>query len=134
MLGGPVARPGAGAYKRPMALLVAVRDLAFRSKIEAAAARLGVALRLAPRSTPLGVAAREPGIRAVLVDLSQPGVLDEVRAAKAAGGPRVVGFLGHLQADLAREAKEAAVDEVLSRGELVQRLDEILRSAAGEPP
>jgi hypothetical protein len=39
---------------------------------------------------------------------------------------RVVGFLGHLQADLARAAADAGVDEVLTRGQLVQRLDELL--------
>jgi hypothetical protein len=113
-----------------MPVILAVRDLVFRSKIHAAAERLGVPVRLAPRGTPLGDAARELGEGTLLADLGEPGVLDGVRAAKAAGRVRVIGFLGHLQADLARAAAEAGVDEVLSRGQLVQRLDDILKDNA----
>jgi hypothetical protein len=113
-----------------MPILVAVRDLVFRSKISAAAERHGIPLRLAPRATPLSEAARDLGEGTVLVDLAEPGILDEIRLVKAAGGVRVVGYLGHLQADVARAAQEAGVDEVLTRGQFVQRLDEILRSGA----
>ncbi|HEY7725857.1 MAG TPA: hypothetical protein VH880_11010 [Anaeromyxobacteraceae bacterium] len=111
-----------------MAVIVAVRDLVFRSKIHAAAERLGVEVRLAPRGTPLSQAARELGPGTVLADLSEPGVVEEVSAAKRAGAGRVVGFLGHLEVERARAAAEAGVDEVLTRGQLVQRLDDILRS------
>jgi DNA-binding NarL/FixJ family response regulator len=117
-----------------MAILVAVRDLLFRSKISAAAERLGVPLRMAPRGAPLSEAARELGGGTVLADLGEPGALDQIRAAKAAAPVRVIGFLGHLEVDLARTAAEAGVDEVLSRGQLVQRLDEILTSGAAEAP
>jgi glyoxylase-like metal-dependent hydrolase (beta-lactamase superfamily II) len=110
-----------------MPVLVAVRDLVFRSKIQAAAERLGVPVRLLPRGTPLSEAARTvEGDGTVIADLGEPGALDEVRLAKRAGRVRVIGFLGHLQTDLARAAEEAGVDEVLSRGQLVQRLDELL--------
>lgn len=109
-------------------IVVAVRDLVFRSKIHAAAERLGVAVRFAPRGTPLEEAASESGGGTLLADLGEPGVLDGVRAAKRAGPLRVVGFLGHLQQDLMREASSAGVDEILTRGELVRRLDDILRA------
>ncbi len=109
-----------------MAFLVAVRDLLFRSKIDAAAQRLGVTVRLAPRGVPLSEAARELGSGTALVDLGEAGVLDEIRRVKGAGGVRVVGFLGHLQTDLAQAARDAGADEVLSRGELAGRLDDIL--------
>jgi CheY-like chemotaxis protein len=113
-----------------MPVLVAVRDLVFRSKIHAAAERLGIPVRFAPRSAPLSEAVRELGGRGTIIaDLSEPGVLDEIRAAKEAPGVRVVGFLGHLQTDLARAAEEAGIDEVLTRGQLVRRLDEVLRTA-----
>jgi DNA-binding NarL/FixJ family response regulator len=112
-----------------MSILIAVRDLVFRSKIHAAAERLGVAVRLAPRGTPLSEAARDLGGGTALVDLSEPGVLDQIRLVKQAGGVRVVGFLGHLEVDLARAAREAGADEVLSRGQLVQRLDDLLGAA-----
>ena len=115
-----------------MPVLVAVRDLVFRSRIQAAAQRLGVDARLLPRGTPLSEGARALGGGTVLADLSEPGALDEIRAAKSAG-VRVVGFLGHLEVDLARAAAEAGADEVLSRGELSRRLDDVLRQAAGAP-
>jgi DNA-binding NarL/FixJ family response regulator len=113
-----------------MPVLVAVRDLLFRSRIQAAAARLGIDARLLPRGTPLSEGARAMGAGTILADLGEPGALDEVRAAKAAAGVRVVGFLGHLETDLARAAAEAGADEVLSRGELARRLDDVLRAAA----
>jgi DNA-binding NarL/FixJ family response regulator len=115
-----------------MPILVAVRDLLFRSKISAAAERLGVEVRMAPRGAPLPEAARALGGGTVLLDLGEPGALDQVRAAKGVAPLRVVGFLGHLEAELARAAAEAGVDEVLTRGQFVQRLDEILRSGAAE--
>ena len=111
-------------------VLVSVRDLLFRSKIQAAAERLGVPFRFAPRGGNLDQAARDAGGGLLLVDLTQPGVLEEVRAARGAAALRVVGFLGHLQTDLMDEAAAAGVDEVLTRGQLVNRLDDLLRGAA----
>jgi hypothetical protein len=112
-----------------MPVLVAVRDLLFRSKIQASADRLGVSLRLAPRGAPLSEAARELGSGLALVDLGEPGVVDEIRRVKRSGDVRVIGFLGHLEVELARAAREAGADEVLSRGQLAQRLDDLLRGA-----
>jgi hypothetical protein len=114
-------------------VLVSVRDLLFRSKIQEAAARAGVPFRFAPRGAALAEAVRETGGSVLLVDLNQPGALDEVRAARGAGASRIVGFLGHLQAELMEQAAAEGV-EVLTRGQLVSRLDELLRgAAAGEP-
>jgi hypothetical protein len=42
-------------------------------------------------------------------------------------GVRVVGFLGHLQAERMAEAAAAGADEVLTRGQFVARLPELLR-------
>jgi hypothetical protein len=116
-----------------MPILVAVRDLVFRSKIQAAADRLGVPLTLAPRGAPLADAARQLGAGTILVDLNEPGVIDQIGGAKAAGAARVVGFLGHLQTDLIEAAEAAGADEVLTRGQFVARLDELLRAGATAP-
>lgn len=113
-----------------MAVLVAVRDLLLRSRIAEAAQRAGVPIRLAPRGVPLSQSARELGRGTALVDLSEPGVLDELRLVKASGGVRVVGFLGHLETALAAAARAAGADEVLSRGQLVARLEDVLRAGA----
>jgi hypothetical protein len=110
-----------------MAVIVAVRDLVFRSKILAAAERLGADVRIAPRGTPLAEAARTSGPGTLVVDLGEAGVVEQIPAAKEAGAARVVGFLGHLQADLMEASRKAGVDEVLTRGQFVQRLDDILR-------
>jgi len=110
-----------------MPVILAVRDLVFRSKILAAAERLGADVRIAPRGTPLGEAARAHGPGTLVVDLSEAGVVEQVPEAKGAGATRVVGFLGHLQADLMEASRRAGVDEVLTRGQFVQRLDDILR-------
>jgi hypothetical protein len=128
---GCSAAPASSAYERGMPVLVVVRDLLFRSRISAAAERLGVPIRVAPRGVPLAEAARELGEGTVLADLGEPGALDQIRGAKAVARVRVIGFLGHLQVDLARAAEAAGVDEVLSRGELVQRMDEVLLGAGG---
>ncbi len=111
-------------------LLVAVRDLLFRSKIEAAAARLGVPLTWAPRDQPLAEVALERRPDVILADLAEAGALDEVRAVlERAPATRVVGFLGHLQTDLMDEARSLGVEEVLTRGQLAKGLDEALLRA-----
>jgi hypothetical protein len=111
-----------------MPAIVAVRDLVFRSKILAAAERLGVEVRIAPRGTPLEEAARTGGPGTLIVDLGEAGVVEQIPAAKRAGAARVVGFLGHLEAERMEASRAAGVDEVLTRGQFVQRLDEILRA------
>ncbi|GEJ57293.1 hypothetical protein [Anaeromyxobacter diazotrophicus] len=112
-------------------VLAAVRDLLFRSKIDAAARRLGVEVAFAPRGVPLAAAARERAPALVLADLGEPGALQELRTLLAERpGARVVGFLGHLRTDLRDEARGAGVEEVLTRGQLASSLDEVLSSAA----
>ena len=110
-----------------MPVILAVRDLVFRSKILAAAERLGAEVRIAPRFSPLADAARDLGPGTLIVDLGETGVVEQLGAAREAGATRIVGFLGHLQADLADRSRAAGADEVLTRGQFVQRLDELLR-------
>jgi hypothetical protein len=108
-------------------IVVAVRDLVFRSKIHAAAERLGVPVRLAPRGVTLAEAVRGAPGATVIADLGEPGLLDQVPAAKRDAGVRVIGFLGHLAHDLIAAATAAGVDEILTRGQFVSRLDDLLR-------
>jgi hypothetical protein len=108
-------------------VVVAVRDLLFRSKIREAAERLGVEVRFAPRGAPLADAVRDSPGATVLADLGEAGLVEQVPDAKRAAPVTVVGFLGHLQHDLMARAAAAGVDEVLTRGQLVTRLDDLLR-------
>jgi hypothetical protein len=111
-------------------ILVAVRDLLFASKIDAAAKRLDVEVAWAPRDSPLSTAAAVKRPAVILADLGERGVMDELRAILAARpGTEVVGFLGHLQTDLTDEARAMGVGEVLTRGQLAASLDRVLLRA-----
>ena len=110
-------------------ILAAVRDLLFRSKIDAAARRLGVEVAFAPRDTSLSKAARDRPPELVLADLGEAGAMDELRAIRSElPGVRVVGYLGHLRTDLRDEALGLGVEEVLTRGQLAASLDDVLLS------
>jgi DNA-binding NarL/FixJ family response regulator len=111
-----------------MTVLVAVRDLLFRSRIQSAADRLGVPLKLAPRDRPLADAAREAGGGLALLDLGDAGALEQIAPVRAAGF-QVIAFAGHVQEDLIASARSAGADEVLSKGQLVARIDAILAAA-----
>ncbi|HEX7622045.1 MAG TPA: hypothetical protein VF400_00630 [Anaeromyxobacteraceae bacterium] len=108
-------------------ILAAVRDLLFRSKIEAAARRLGVELAFAPRDAPLSAAARGRPPALVLADLGEAGAMDELRAIRSElPGVRIVGYLGHLRTELRDEALGLGVEDVLTRGQLAASLDDVL--------
>jgi len=116
-------------------VLAAVRDLLFRSKIDAAARRLGVEIAFVPREVPLSAVARGRTPALVLADLGEAGVLGELRRLLAEQpAVRVVGFLGHLRTDLRDEAHGMGIEEVLTRGQLASSLDEVLSRAAGSSP
>jgi hypothetical protein len=113
-------------------VLVAVRDLLFGSKIDAAAKRLGLELTWAPRNVPLSTVALDRRPSAIIADLGESGVLGELRVVRAqVPATRVVGFLGHLRTDLMDEARAIGVEEVLTRGQLAARMDDVLLDCAG---
>ncbi len=108
-------------------ILVAVRDLLFGSKIDAAAKRLGVEIAWAPRNVPLSLVALERKPSFILADLGEVGMMEELRAIRARlPSTRVIGFLGHLRTDLMDEARSCGVAEVLTRGQLAASLDDVL--------
>jgi len=111
-------------------ILVAVRDLLFGSKIDAAAKRLGLEVVWAPRNVPLSLVAIERRPPFILADLGEAGMMGELRAIRArVPTTRVVGFLGHLRTDLVDEARSIGLEEVLTRGQLAASIDDVLRRA-----
>jgi hypothetical protein len=115
-------------------VLVAVRDLLFASKIDAAAKRLGVELVWAPRNVALSLVAEERRPDVILADLGEEHALTELRAVLArAPRTRVIGFLGHLRTDLMDQARAMGVEDVLTRGQLAAALDDVLLRASGAP-
>ncbi len=132
---GSGSRAGPGAARAHVLhggcmLLVAVRDLLFGSKIDAAAKRLGVEITWAPRNVPLSIVAQERRPSLILADLGEAGVMSELRAIRArVPATRVIGFLGHLSTDLMDEARLSGVEEVLTRGQFAASLDDVLLRA-----
>src|ERR1700686_2916306 len=106
-----------------------VEDLFFRSKIDATARHLDVAVRFVTAGA-LARACGEAGAAALLIELSENGqALQAVRALRQAKGTRdlpVIGFLSHVDTALARDAQEAGVTRVLSRSQFSETLPDLL--------
>ncbi len=105
-------------------------DLFFQMKLAETAKQLGVELRVAKSADAL-LAEAQSSPRLVIVDLnarSQP--VEAVERLRAAGNSvRIIGFLSHVQLDLAQRARTAGCDEVLPRSSFTQNLAAILSTA-----
>ena len=105
-------------------------DLFFQMKIAETAKHLGVELKVATNADAL-LALLEPAPKIVIVDLnarSQP--IDAVRRVRAeTNGVPLIGFLSHVQTELAAQARAAGCDEVMPRSKFTQNLAAILSAA-----
>jgi DNA-binding NarL/FixJ family response regulator len=111
--------------------IVALMDaLFFQMKVAETAKHLGLELRVATNGDAL-LELLEPSPNLVIVDLnarSQPlAVVERVRAAHK--DLRVIGFLSHVQRDLAAQAQAAGCNEVMPRSAFTQNLAAILSAA-----
>jgi DNA-binding NarL/FixJ family response regulator len=115
----------------PMPRVVALMDdLFFQMKVAETAKQLGLELKVAANADALlGLLGAAPKL--VIVDLNarqQPiQAIERIRAEK--NGIRVLGFLSHVQTDLAARAREAGCDEVMPRSAFTQNLAKILSAA-----
>lgn len=102
-------------------------DLFFQMKLAETAKQLGVEVKVATSAEAL-MALMESSPKLVIVDLnarSQPlQTIEKLRQLQK--GVRVVGFLSHVQRDLAAQAQAAGCDEVLPRSSFTQNLAAIL--------
>jgi DNA-binding NarL/FixJ family response regulator len=105
-------------------------DLFFQMKLAETAKQLGLEVKVAANGEAL-LALLQPEPKLVIVDLnarSQPvKVIERLRAAHA--NLRVVGFLSHVQRELAAQAQQAGCDEVMPRSTFTQNLAAILEMA-----
>ena len=115
-----------------MPLVVAlVDDLLFLSRVREAARGSDTEVKTVRSADALREACRSRPDALVVADLDTPrlGAIEAVRALRAdaalASIP-VVGFMSHVHADLAREAREAGVTRVLARSAFVQQLPELM--------
>jgi len=114
-----------------MARVVALMDdLFFQMKVAETAKQLGLELKVASNSDALQELLN-PAPKLVIVDLnarSQPiAAIERVRSAHK--NLRVVGFLSHVQRDLAAQAQTAGCNEVMPRSAFTQHLAAILGTA-----
>ena len=115
-----------------MAHVVAlVDDLFFQAKILETAKQLGVELRTC--STPEALAAEiaKSAPKLVVVDLNARGnPLAAAERVRESGQPiALIGFLSHVQTDLAAQAAAAGFAEVMPRSKFTRNLPEILSQA-----
>ncbi|MHB8500877.1 MAG: response regulator [Candidatus Acidiferrales bacterium] len=105
-------------------------DLFFQMKVAETAKHLGLELKVAANGDAL-MGLLEPAPNLVIVDLnarSQPlAAIERVRAAQK--DLRVIGFLSHVQRDLAAQAEAAGCNEVMPRSAFTQNLAAILSAA-----
>ena len=107
-------------------------DLLFSSKIEGAAKRLNIELRV---FTDLNELLRElegSVPRAFVISLDAlEGKLSALKNLLR-GRSRVIGYYSHVKAHLAEEAKGVGMEIVLSRGAFVARMEEVLTGVLGK--
>ena len=112
-------------------VLAAVEDLLFRSKISETADSLGVEAMFPRTRERLLEALRESPPDLLVLDLNSRRfepleLLRTLRSTEAARQTPTVGFLSHVQGDLAVAAKEAGCDRVVARSAFTRDLPRIL--------
>ena len=119
-----------------MAILAAVDDFLFRSKIRATAKHVNAEVVFAQTQDEILAQARQLKPSLVIIDLNSAKV-DSVATiaalksdAELAGIP-ALGFASHVHADLIAAARKAGADQVLPRSAFAGNLAEILSSAIG---
>ena len=116
--------------------MAAVEDLLFRSKIGETAAQLGVEASFPRSPKKLEDALRASPPDLLILDLNSSrfeplGLLQSVKAEEATKNVATLGFLSHVQKDLAVAAKEAGCDRVMARSAFTKDLPKVI---AGEGP
>ncbi len=110
-------------------VIACVEDLFFRSKIEATARHLNVPVRFVDGKE-LAKACGDKNTAAVLLELSSNGdalgSVRELRRGKATLEIPIIGFLSHVDKDLARQAESAGVSRVLPRSQFSETLPDLL--------
>jgi len=111
-------------------VLALVDDLFFRAKIVETARLTGVELACFATAEDLVEETRAHAPTLVLMDLnSGPTALDAIKQLAAGNSVTVIGFLSHVQAELAESAREAGCTIVMPRSQFSKELPTILARA-----
>ena len=119
-------------------VLALVDDLFFQARLAETARKLGVTLKTVStgaslvkmlEAAPDGVPGDLP--RLVIVDLNaRQGAVEAIEQLQRSGNPiPVIGFLSHVQTDLAERARAAGCKQVMPRSSFTANLSEILSQA-----
>ncbi len=105
-------------------------DLFFQMKLAETAKHLGVEVKVASSADAL-LSLMDPLPKLVIVDLnSRTQPLQAVERLRAANKQiRIIGFLSHVQRELAAQADAAGCDEVMPRSSFTQNLANLLSVA-----
>ena len=111
----------------PKRIVAHVEDLMFRAKIDAAGRNLNIPVEFVARVDDLPKAC-STGPAAVFVELSPAALPAIARLKKSAGtrGVPVVGFLSHVDKELAEDSRAHGVDRVLARSQFSETLPELI--------
>jgi PleD family two-component response regulator len=117
-------------------VLAAVEDLLFKSKISETASTLGIEASFPRNPKRLLEALRESPPDLLVLDLNSArfeplSLLRSVKSDEATSDVPTVGFLSHVQKDLAVAAREAGCDRIVARSAFTRDLPHIL---AGRTP
>jgi len=117
-------------------ILAAVEDLLFKSKISETASQLGIEASFPRNPRRLLEVLRESPPDLLVLDLNSArfeplALLLSVRSEEATRDVPTVGFLSHVQRDLAVAAREAGCNRVVARSAFTKDLPKIL---AGRTP
>ena len=117
-------------------VLGAVEDLLFKSKISETSSRLGIEAAFPRSPKKLLDALHDSPPDLLVLDLNSARfepltLLREVKSDEATRDVSTVGFLSHVQKDLAVAAREAGCDRVVARSAFTRDLPKIL---AGDTP
>jgi len=115
-------------------VIALVDDLFFQAKLLETAKQIGVELHTCPTSDALAAEIGRSSPRLVVVDLNARGnPLQAIERVRAGGSDiPLIGFLSHVQVDLAERARAAGCRDVMPRSKFTRDLATILARAKSE--
>lgn len=116
-----------------MAAFLLTTDLVFSSRVAQAARSTGLQLTVASSTDAvLQHVSNSKSPRLLILDLSAadcdlPRIVAEIRQLPSP--PAVVAYASHVLGPLLQKARQAGCDQVLTRGQFANRLDELMQAA-----
>ena len=122
-------------YDPHVAILAAVDDFLFRSKIRATAKHVNADVQFAQTPEEILSKARELRPALVIIDLNSAkadpvATIAALKKDPALASIRAIGFASHVHVDLIEAARNAGADQVLPRSAFAGNLAQILAAAS----